>query len=243
MLPLQLALLVMAAGSPTPEPPSRMLWAWEVDTDLRFLNPSDAGVAWLAMTVYLDGTRTAPEPRSATLEVPPGVYQMAVVRLEKAYDSAPPKWTAEQRRSAVAAIVDLVRITHSRAVQIDFDAPESAHAFYRALMADLRRRLDSGVFLSMTALVSWCAGPKNWIDDFPVDEIVPMNFDAGYSWPRTSTPPAEFSDPACRKSIGVMYPTRASTIPPSVRHGERVYFFHNGWTSGDVRGAFRMVSR
>lgn len=218
-----------------------MLWAWETDVDLRFLKPSDAGVAWLAMTIYFDATGTAAEPRAATLEISPGVYQMAVVRLEKAPDSRP-KWTAAQRRSAVAAIVDVVRITRSRAVQIDFDAPESAHGFYRELITDVRRKLDPGVFLSMTALLSWCAEPRNWLDDFPVDEIVPMSFDSGGPHP----PVTEFSDPACRKSLGLMYAPWPGAFRTTVnaRPGERIYFFDDqAWSTSEVEGAFEKVAR
>jgi hypothetical protein len=76
-------------------------------------------------------------------------------------------------------IVDLARITHANALQIDFDAPESARPFYRALVADVRRELGPDVFLSVTALLSWCATPHSWLHNLPADEIVPMAFDPG----------------------------------------------------------------
>lgn len=150
-----------AIGGKIP-PPGRMLWVWAADTDLRFLQPADAGIAWLAMTIWLDGrTGVATEPRSATLVLGPGLYQMAVIRLETAPAiSAAPAWTAEQRRKTVASILDLVRITGSRALQIDFDAPLSARPFYRELLAELRRKLDSGVFLRVPhAAPTVCAQP------------------------------------------------------------------------------------
>jgi hypothetical protein len=178
-------------------PPPRMLWVWESDADLRFLKPDQAGVAWLGTTIYFDGARPpVSEPRASTLIVPPGVYQMVVVRLQPYPASARrPAWSPEQRRVAAAMILDLVRITRSHALQIDFDAPLSGRPFYRELLSDVRRGLDPGVFLSMTALISWCSAPPTWLDGLPVDEIVPMDFD------RTSTAP--FADPACRKSIGL----------------------------------------
>lgn len=141
------------------------------------------------MTIYFDGTRpAAPEPRASSLLVSPAVYQMIVVRLQaKPASSAKPAWSAEQRKAAVATILDLVRITHSRALQIDFDAPQSAHPFYRELLGDLRRELDPGVFLSMTALISWCSSPRSWLDGLPVDEIVPMDFATTRGFPRRCT--------------------------------------------------------
>ena len=38
-------------------------------------------------------------------------------------------------------IEEAVRIAKAPAIQIDFDAPPSAYAFYRALLEDVRKRV------------------------------------------------------------------------------------------------------
>jgi hypothetical protein len=133
-----------------------MLWVWQTDDDLRFLSRNEAGIAWLAMTIFLNGASGAvAEPRANTLRLPPGAYEMPVVRLERNPQSPkPPAWSPAQQASAARMISDLAHITHARALQIDFDAPESARPFYRALLADVRRELGPDVFLSVTALLS-----------------------------------------------------------------------------------------
>jgi len=128
-------------------------------------------------------------------------------------------------------ILDLVRITRSRALQIDFDAPRSARPFYRELLADLRRDLKPGVFLSITALTSWCSAPRTWLDGLTVDEIVPMDFQT-----RSDSP---YADPSCRKSIGLQ---AAGTPRPTEVPGRRTYLFTYGaWSRAAVDEAFRVA--
>jgi hypothetical protein len=218
--------LACASGNP---PPSRMLWVWESDTDLRFLKPAEAGVAWLGMTIYFDGTRPpVPEPRASSLLVSADLYQMLVVRLQPDLSSSrKPAWRTEQRKAAAAMILDLVRITRSRALQIDFDAPQSARPFYRELLGDVRRGLEPGVFLSMTALISWCSAPPTWLDGLAVDEIVPMDFD--------TTSAAPYADPACRQSIGLQRQWKDSSFSGRQRAADRIYLFnYGGWSSSTV---------
>ena len=227
---LTCASLASAGGN---APPSRMLWVWANDADLRFLRPNQAGVAWLGMTIDLDGRRPpVSEPRASSFLVSPGVYQMVVVRLQQNPASEPhPVWSPEQRKATVAMILDLVRITRSRALQIDFDAPRSARPFYRELLADLRRDLKPGVFLSITALTSWCSAPRPWPDGLTVDEIVPMDFQT-----RSDSP---YADPSCRKSIGLQ---AAGTPRPTEVPGRRTYLFTYGaWSRAAVDEAFRVA--
>ncbi len=190
-----------------------MLWAWEKPADLRFLKPADAGVAFFAAHLFLQpdgGVRS--QLRAQPLLLTPGLYRMAVVRLDT---QKRPPLSAKQRETAAQMVEEAYRITKADALQIDFDAPESAYPFYRALLADIRRRLGPKVFVSMTALVWWC-GPRSWLTDLPVDEIVPMAF--------TSGKPAEFAAPQCRGSIGLRL--GISERPPKLP--SRVYVFLGG---------------
>src|SRR5882724_7090239 len=62
--------------------PRLMLWAWERPTDLRFINPNEAGVAFLARTVRLRAGEVTVRPRFQSLELPEGAAVVAVARVE-----------------------------------------------------------------------------------------------------------------------------------------------------------------
>lgn len=168
--------LAPSAGWADPPPPI-MAWAWERPEDLRPA-PAGVGVAYLRSTVDVrpGGVRVA--PRRQPLRVREGAYVMAVVRVE-----ARPRGlalTAAARERIVGALVEAARAPGVRGVQVDFDAGASQRGAYRGLLADARRALGAGTWLSMTALASWCEGDA-WLDDaaLPVDEVVPMVFTMG----------------------------------------------------------------
>jgi hypothetical protein len=147
-------------------------------------------------------------------------------------------------------IAELATIARPQAVQIDFDAPSSAWPFYRELLSEVRGRLGPNIFLSVTALVSWCDA-KNWLGGLPVDEVVPMAFYMGSATPAIVTMlqrGGQFSAPGCRASIGVELPL-GNIVPlgPSVdqsvrpRKDQRAYFFLGSrqWTPEFVSKAAR----
>jgi hypothetical protein len=81
------------------------------------------------------------------------------------------------------------------------------------------------VFISITALASWCEGTKSWLTGLPVDEIVPMAFSMGPTAPAITTMlqrGGEFAFAGCRQSIGVelLQPSPAQRFgvvtPPAV---------------------------
>jgi hypothetical protein len=43
---------------PNTEMPKKMIWAWERPEDLRFLDPKEFGVAFLAQTLFLENEST-----------------------------------------------------------------------------------------------------------------------------------------------------------------------------------------
>jgi hypothetical protein len=223
-------------AAPRVEPPKRVLWSWFGETDLRFLKGSNVGVAYLALSLSFEGqNRVIPYPRFLPLRMSPQTWQMAVVRFDYDGDSHHrPAFSEKQRRLAVKMIAEIAAISHAQAIQVDFDAPRSAYPFYRRLLTDVRKRLGSNVFLSMTALVSWCE-PRSWMAGLPVDEIVPMAFYMGRPTPAVTTMlerGASFAFPGCRGSIGVELDT---FIRP--RKNQRVYFFAQPqqWSPATVR--------
>lgn len=222
-----------------PVPPPIMLWAWERPGDLTSL-PSGAGVAYLASTIQLRAGEVRTVPRLQPLRLLPRTFRLAVIRIEAAPGKI--RLSTLQRKAAVDAIVDTVRITRPDGVQIDFDARVSERPFYADLLRDLRTALGPDRFLSITALVSWC-GAKSWIDRLPVDEVVPMTFEMGAASAAVETllrSGGQFENPACRQSIGVA----AGDLRLRQRKNHRTYVFaYEDWTTRLARSVVTRLQR
>jgi len=193
--------------------PDIILWAWERPEDLRFLHSQPVGVAFLAQTVSLqsDPRQFIVRPRLQPLRVAPATPLVAVVRIESPVgirNSRPPVLSAQAREKLATQIANLQALPNVRAIQIDFDASTSQHAFYAALLQDIRGKALSTIPLSITALASWCIG-DTWLTQLPantIDEAVPMLFRMG---PDTANvvrflrSHEQFPVPACRTSLGL----------------------------------------
>ncbi|HJQ25990.1 MAG TPA: DUF3142 domain-containing protein [Blastocatellia bacterium] len=217
--------------------PRVILWAWERPEDLRFINPQEVGVAYLAATVTLRGERTIIRPRMQPLALAPATRRIAVARVET---DGRPLLSEDQRHRVVAELTKLAGGENVEAIQIDFDARASERAFYRALLVDLRKQLPESMRLSITALASWCLG-DNWISDLPIDEAVPMLFRMGADREniqmrlKAGDP---FSTPLARHSLGI-----STDEPLAVRPGgRRVYVFNpRPWSAESVGQITREV--
>jgi len=210
--------------------PRIVLWAWETPQDLSFLNPREAGVAFLAKTVLIGNGRLTVRPRLQPLHFPPGTVLMAVVRIESSGPDLP------LPADVASAIADAATMAGVRALQIDFDATASERSFYRELIGQLKSRIPSGMPLTITALASWCRSDA-WIADLPVAEAVPMLFRMG---PDRYHPGEKFRASLCRNSIGI------STDEPIIRlpRVRRVYIFHpRPWSKMDYLNALQEVKR
>src|SRR6478672_6345623 len=97
-------------------PPPLMFWAWERPGDLRGL-PNSAGAAFLAVSIHLHDGAVRAVPRFQPLQLSPGAFRMAVIRI----DAARPALSATEQHAAVGMILDAVRATRPDALQIDFD--------------------------------------------------------------------------------------------------------------------------
>src|SRR3984893_13001464 len=80
--------------------PRVMLWAWERPTDLRFINPKETGVAFLARTIRLRSGEVSIRPRLQPLNLPEGTMVVAVARVE----TDKPDLSAQQREKLAGAI-------------------------------------------------------------------------------------------------------------------------------------------
>ena len=222
--------------------PPKIIWAWERPEDLRFLNATEFGVAFLAQTIFLEKDRVTPKPRRQPLDVSPGTYIIAVTRIETNKDGANRPTFSPEMASKVATLVkNTFDLPDVKAIQIDFDAVVSERAFYRSLMLVLRKTLDENADrsvrtpLTMTSLASWCTGDA-WFNDFPVDEAVPMAFQMGADSDKVKTyirNGNDWKEPLCRDSYGVSVEEgRLEGMKP----GRRTYLFKNSsWNASDLK--------
>src|ERR1700736_634807 len=156
--------------------PPLVLWAWDRDDDLRFLDVSDTGVAYLAATLTLRGEGVVLTPRRNPLALPEGAIRIAVVHVESDRDQ-PPAQSGEQLRGFVEALAAVSDEGPHRVLQVDYEAVASQRAFFIAAMAALRRRLP-GAAISVTALASWCFN-EGWTGRLAASGGVPMRSRSG----------------------------------------------------------------
>jgi len=217
--------------------PRVVLWAWERPTDLRFINPKETGVAFLARTILLRRGDVVVRPRLQPLKLPDTVQLVAVARVEA--DSANhPDLSEEQRRKLAEAITEMAGLPDVNHIQIDFDATLTEREFYRQVIVDVRRRLPGPISLSITALASWCTY-DNWLSEpgpaGAIDEAVPMLFRMagdGKQIANRLEAGEDFIAPQCRHSYGI------STDEPrsGLSAARRLYVFNpDPWTEDSVR--------
>ena len=235
--------LAWLAGAPAPperlgELPRVMLWAWERPEDLTFAPQLGVGVAALDRTVTLRGPAIDVQPRRQPVRVDASTPIVSVVRIEA---DAAAAVDADPARVA-DAIVRAVQRPGTRALQLDFDATRSQRDLYRRILHDVRARLPRGLPLSMTALASWCAGDP-WIDELPVDEVVPMLFEMGpdrFAIAGRVHEDAPFGERRCAAAVGISMREPPGRLP----RASRAYVFaYASWTRESAAAAVREVAR
>lgn len=221
--------------------PPTILWAWERPEKLDYLNPQRIGIAFLAKTIYLRADRVVSRPRLQPLAVPTGAGVIAVARIESTRAEAP-TLSRQQMKDAAAEISELGNLPNVVMVQVDFDATTTERAFYRDLLAELRRKLPQSTLLSITALASWCKG-DNWLDDLPIDEAVPMLFRMGVErnqFLSQLAAGARFNAKPCQASAGVSTDEPVAQLPPI----QRLYVFNpESWSPTSVNQMMETYQR
>jgi hypothetical protein len=213
--------------------PRVVLWAWERPTDLRFINPRETGVAFLARTIRLRAGEVVVRPRLQPLNLPEAASAMAVARVETDAVNRP-ELSAQQGEKLAGAIAEMARLPSVSHIQIDFDATQSERKFYRDVIVEVRRRLPGTVGLSITALASWCTY-DDWLSDLPIDEAVPMLFRMAADGKQIANrldAGEDFIAAPCRHSYGI------STDEPrsNLSLARRLYVFNpDPWTESSVR--------
>jgi hypothetical protein len=219
--------------------PHTILWAWERPEDLRFLNPKQFAVAFLAQTLTLSTQDVLVKPRQQPLKVSPETKLIAVTRIET---DKIPALSQNQLDELTRLIVNTLKLKNVAAIQIDFDAKVSQRGFYRQLLSQLRAKIPATLPLSITALASFCLSDP-WIKDLPIDEAIPMIFRMGADNNKVKTllkNGTDFSIPLCQQSYGI-----ATDEPLTMNFDKtrRLYIFKGtaaGWTSGDIDKLMRL---
>jgi hypothetical protein len=204
--------------------PRLVLWAWDRDDDLSFIDHRDTAVAYLAATVILRGETVLLTPRGNRLIPPQGTRLVAVAHVESDRHE-PPVLSDAQARDFVDTLAALHDNLPGEFFQVDFEAKSSQRAFFVSAVAALRRRLP-GATLSATALSSWCLNER-WIETLAVDEVVPMFFRIGPDRRRIRSyfvNGGDFRAANCRTSIGVATDELPDALPPD----RRIYAFSPG---------------
>jgi len=231
---------LLAGGGSAAVPPRPVLWVWERATDLTFVHPARADVAFLSQTLVVRRGRLTVVPRQQPLRVAPGTVVIPVTRVEPAGLDAE-RVTAEVAAEMAQAVAATAARWAPRAVQIDFEARGSQRAFYRSLLVEVRRRLPPDVGLSITALASWCFDDP-WLDGVAVADVVPMLFrmgpDAGAVFARLEAL-GDFPRPACRSGVGVAVEEGMRWMP---RDRRAWIFSAAGWAPAVVARALAHAS-
>jgi hypothetical protein len=207
---------LLSPPDPLPTLPRLMLWTWESPQDLRFVKPGNAGIAYLARTVWLSPERAVSRPRLQPLRFTPGTALVAVVRFESAGHGLPTE------ADALREVMPAAQLPGVSALQIDFDARQSERGWYARFLRELRKAVPAKLPITITALENWCDGDR-WMGGLPVADATPMLFRMGPG----ERIPSDFHESVCRSSVGVS----TDELPARVPRGRRLYFFHSGpWT-------------
>ena len=217
------------------EMPDKILWAWEREEDLRFIDTEKFGVAFLAQTLILQNDEVVFKPRRQPLEIAPGTYLIAVTRIETIKDQKNrPKLSAEQLQKVIPLVKKTLQLPDVRALQIDFDVVVSEREFYKSLITELKKELPENTPLTITSLASWCVGDA-WFNDFPIDEAVPMAFQMGADDERIRSFLANGNDwrePLCRGAYGISID---EPLKISFKPNRRFYYFNpKPWNKNDL---------
>jgi hypothetical protein len=213
--------------------PPVILWAWEREEDLKFIDSDRIGVAYLAQTIVLQGGDTVLKPRRQPLQVNENTYLIAVTRIET-NKQLRPDLSEKQMDDAIDLILKTLQKKNVKALQIDFDVVTSERDFYRKLLNKLRPQMAKEIPLTITALASFCIG-DTWYGDLPVDEAVPMIFRMGADDEKVKKyliSGKDFNESLCLTSYGLSLDEPINT---EFRQNRRFYIFNNrSWNKTDL---------
>ena len=214
-----------------------VVWAWERPEDLRFL-PADVEIAVQSGFVVIAGDHFSVRGRRFPLRARTGQVRTSVVHVQ-IEGREPLIWSSALSARVAASIVRLGGVIGIERLQIDFEVTQSNRRVLLDVLRDVRAALPPGVSFSMTALTSWCLG-ETWLDNAPVDEVVPMLFRMGRTGESITQRISEGQalQPVCRSAAAVA----TDTLAPRLLQVRRVYLFNpRSWTQADFAVARERV--
>ncbi|CAM6004015.1 unnamed protein product [Sphagnum balticum] len=211
---------------------SVVLWSWQNDDNLIFIDPDKVSVAGYCGTILIDRERVNFRPRLNALLVPDGTVVMPVFRVVTRHPEEPLKEASIAE--AVDTIAQCLKARPSPVVQIDFDATVAERRSYLALLKSLRLALPRDTAISVTALASWCLFDQ-WLERGAADEAVAMMFSMGRGQRETlqAVQKIPFATALSAKvSLGISAnepsTNRELKSRAVIRQAERIYIFATG---------------
>ncbi|MBS1993120.1 MAG: DUF3142 domain-containing protein [Cyanobacteria bacterium SZAS LIN-3] len=218
--------------------PRVVVWTWQHNDDLSFLNPARTGVAIFVGRLSCRDKSINFERNLCAVKLPEGIYREAAIRVELDQPDLTQSEALTDQLSDRIVALGLAGSRRVSAVQIDCDAGLNERQFYARLLHKVRAKLPPGVKLSMTALASWCLD-DNWIRaaHLPVDEVVPMLFSMGIGREqvasrlsrRAALSPGTFAG-RLAPGLSLQEPNSFSLLGARLSHYRRLYLFSSrGW--------------
>jgi hypothetical protein len=222
--------------------PPIILWAWEREEDMRFIDSSRIGVGYLAQTLIPQTDEVLIKPRRQPLQINEDTYLIAVTRIETNKQMRP-TYSTKQQSEIVELILKTLQKKSVKAIQIDFDVVVSERDFYRRLLNELRPKMEKDIPLTITALASYCVGDV-WFGDLPIDESVPMIFRMGADAERVKnfiSSGRDFNEPLCQTSYGF---SLDEPMNIDLKANRRVYIFNNrSWKAEDLGKVYEIAQQ
>jgi hypothetical protein len=222
--------------------PPVMLWAWERPEDLRFIDTTTTGVAFLAETLEFRNGMMREVHRRQPLRMSRGTKVVPVVRIESGmsdiaseqHESPMTRLDSNECKMAAQSIVDLVYSLRSEYIQIDFDAVQSERAWYADLLRRVRADLPPKTEISITALASWCYH-DSWIDSLAADEAVPMLFRLGIAQASVTSYLRSNGEFTATKTAGVVGVSTDEELPGLPPHSRLYLFTNHSWSPESLK--------
>ncbi len=216
-----------------------IIWSWERNEDLTFLN-RNVFVSYYAGSVILKNGRMSISERTQPLKLNSDTKVIPVVRIDN-FDNAE-DLTAQRIQSIGDFIIEMCNREQVVGCQIDFDAKTSEKPAYTSLISLVRDKLPKNIPLSITALVSWC-DKYSWINDTKIDFAIPMFYRLGpdkNSIRNGYTGQTFMKSSKCANSIGI---STDEPLPMRKYIGNRdIYVFNpNSWNEEGFERIIRAI--
>ena len=227
-----------SCGGEPPPKPVLVLWALDRPEKLPFVDPNVAEVAVLRGTISLSAAGVLAQPRQVSFEAPSATKLTSVMKIDAGrFDGYVPTDGDAEKCSAV--IKNWANRASSTSIQIDFDAGQAQRPFYRSLLRSLRPAFPR---VTIAAPAAWCTSDP-WVNDLPVDEVIPMLFRMGAqggSVLDSLSGAGDFSADLCKGHYGFSMDERLSFRPPA----SRIYAFNpRPWDDKAYRDALAYLPK